>query len=445
VLTATGVGVTPFVTKVGSTYHLFDGFQTIQRFTSSDGITWAQADANVFTKTNIIYFAPVIQVAGTWYAYYSVSTGVNLSTVGYATASAITGPWTDHGTIITNGFYGIQQIFNIDGKYHAWGQSVNSSKQSSKPSIDPGEGMRMESTDLINWTNPINSIHHSHMAGDYNGVNASEVPGFMIEINGIATMMYQVNQDDAIVTAKSIFQFAVATAPSSIANILTAKEDAVQQVATDPFTRGAGGLGANWATPSGVTGLQIASSGIVQAGTTGVNCVSYYSGAAFSGSQYSEFTLLALTSNLYAASPVVYQQASGLNCYYASFTGATGTLATVTVRKLVAGASTVLTPAVAFTPNVNDVFRLMVYPGNDGFNVITLFQNGFLVAQGQDYSNTYTSGSPGALIFATTTLANAQISSWAGGNANVIPAYNRGAGTTGDMLIDNRICTRLWG
>jgi hypothetical protein len=427
VLSASGVGWTPFVIKSGGTYYLFDGGGTVQLYTSSDGISWALNNSSLFTKTNLVYFAPLIDIAGTWYAFYSDFSGYPPVT-GYATASALTGPWTDGGNIASlNGLYGIQKIWQINGTYYAWGQSVNPNAQSTKPGIDPGEGLRMQSASITSgWTNPVNSIHHDSQVCGVNGVDSSCVPGALLDLNGKAAMIYQVNQDDAIATTKSIFQLAIATAPTSVENLVLYGEDAVQQTATDSFARSAGSLGANWTTPTSAGSLKIASSGIVEASATATNSIAFYNAASFGTAQYSEIVVPVLSASGNYVSPLVYAQSSGVNGYYALIQGPTGTKATVVIRKVVNGTATAIGPTVAFTPNTSNKYRLMVYQGSDGFNVLSFFQGGYLVAQVQDYSNAFTSGSPGIFISAGT-LADAQISSWAGGNANVIPNYPSGS------------------
>jgi hypothetical protein len=105
-----------------------------------------------------------------------------------------------------------------------------------------------------------------------------------------------------------------------------------------------------------------------------------------------------------------------------------GTQASAGLVKWLNGSSKSLGVAgYTFTPQVGDVFRLSVVTGSDGFPVLSVYQNGFLLYEVQDYVSPITSGAPGFYFYATDAIAQTQISKWAGGNANVIPNYPSGS------------------
>ncbi len=72
-----------------------------------DGVidSWAAArmkklDPNVVAANVRIGQPCIIKIDNVWHLYYSVSAGGKASTIGYATASSLNGPWEDHGEVV---------------------------------------------------------------------------------------------------------------------------------------------------------------------------------------------------------------------------------------------------------------------------------------------------------------------------------------------------------
>ena len=124
-------------------------------------------------------------------------------------------------------------------------------------------------------------------------------------------------------------------------------------------------------------------------------------------------------------SPMVLASTTALTDYEGWIASPTATRdAAAAIYKRVAGTATQIGPTASVTPAVGDVWRLSVFTGSDGFPVLSLFQNGYLVLQVQDSSSTpITSGNPGIAAYSSLAIGDAQISLWAGGNANVTPNY----------------------
>jgi hypothetical protein len=420
------------VVKLASTYYMVtqaDGGGNLQLYSSSDGISWSVVSSNILSpgtagqwdNASFYTFAAPVLFNGTWYLFYNgLPSGSTNYNTGVATASAITGPYTKSGSNPL--FVGVPTTpVQVGSTWYMWCPTGPTASQGATSNSDPSNGVRHSSTDLINWSISSVSVHNGDFVEGINTLNAGIYPNCILDISGKATMYVTSAPLDTL--AAPYYQISAAQASVPIAKLVTAKEDAVIQLGSDNFARAAGGLGGSWTTPGSTTGLQIASSGVVEAGTTNTNCVSYFNGS-FAAAQYAEVTLLTLGTGSYLASPTVYQQSSGLNCYYATVISNTGALHTVTINKFVSGASTAISPAVGFTQTVGDVLRLAVYPGNDGYNVLCFYQNGHLIVQTQDPLNVFTSGNPGAIMFAVSTIGNAQISAWAGGNANSLPTYS---------------------
>ena len=225
-------------------------------------------------------------------------------------------------------------------------------------------------------------------------------------------------------TTPHVYQIGLAIASANIASIITANEDGVTQLATDGFPT-PGALSGNWTVPTGAGVPVISSAATVNPTLTATASYACYTGTSFSNDQYSEVTLKTLTaaSSDYAF-PIVRCATGAKTFYQAVMTATMGSATTISIDKIVSGTESSLSslpvPGVTFsmTPQVGDVIRLSAVG-----NILSVFQNGFLIGQVQDYASTISSGSPGIGLFASSNVTHAQISAWAGGNAGTTPSY----------------------
>lgn len=433
--------LTPAVIKNGSTYNLYAqpgasaGTGTFALFTSSDGVNWTLISSTVlglgtaglWDSSHLWSFAPVAIIAGTWYALYSA--GMNgaayYNSVGLATSpDGVT--WTKYvsNPVLQNAYAG-QAFTKVGSTWYWWFGTCQLGRGGALPTLDPNECTRYQTTNFINWTNPVKSIHCSQL---FEGVNSNVGQSYFnsfIDINGKAYGYTTSSENDS--TSPVLYQIGLAVAPVPIASVILQNEDAAQQTNVDLFTSGLGDLSANWTTPTGGTKFQIVSGNLVQASALAVTCNMCYTGGTFSANQYSEITLATLSDNLVFSTPAVRMATNTQNFYQVDIQGPTGTASpSCQIFRTVAGANTSVGPAVQITPQVGDVYRLSVINGSDGFPVLSFFQNGYLILQVQDYSTSaLTTGFPGmaAYVGGGSNLTHAQISLWAGGNAGVIPAY----------------------
>jgi hypothetical protein len=452
--------VDPLIIKVGSTYYLYTtppgttgvgGTGNFTQYSSTDGVTWTQQATNMlglggsgaWDESAIYFLQPVTISAGTWYALYtgsSVASPTHFS-IGLATSTdGVT--WTRYGgnpvlTYVVAGtllgsVVNSAAIVNIGGTWFMWCEQGQPGRGSAND-LDPTETVRYQSTDLIHWTNPVHSIHNTQMYESLNNPNGQAYPNAIIDIGGKAHMYCTCTPSDA--APPHVYQIGLAIGPAPIADIVLFNEDAAPQVASDAFPT-PGALSGNWTVPTGAGVPVISSAATVNPTLTATASYACYTGQSFSNDQYSEVTLKTLTASVSDYAFPIVRCATGAKTFYQAVMTATMNMpATISIDKIVAGVesslSSVPVPGSTFalTPEVGDVIRLSVIG-----NVLSVYLNGFLVGQIQDYASTIASGNPGIGLFAASNVTHAQISSWAGGNAGVIPTYPT-AGQVGAFLV----------
>lgn len=422
------------VFKNGSTYYMYcqasgaSGSGTMQVFTSSDGISWAQqtpsqtiglGGVGAWDHGSFYNIITVVISNGTWYGFYNGNNGGAFST-GFATSTDGINWVKSASNPVISSVLTAGAIALVNGTYYQWGSSHQTGQGAS--TLDPYDTVRYSSTNLTSWTLSSHSVHHSQLFESLNAGTGGIVPAGIATVGNKTYLWANSAPNDG--AAPQVSQISLAIAPAVIASLVTAPEDGTSQIAVDPFTSGAGNLSPNWVTPTGSTKLQIVSGPFVEATTLGAINQMCYTGSVFNANQYSEITLHAATNVNQFLCPTVRAQIGSDSCYFASIKGPLGSSNPSTdITARVNGVNTQIGPLYTLTPSVGDVFRLSVITGSDGFPVLSLFQNGFLILQVQDTTNALTSGFPGMLMLSATSLSNNQISSWAGGNANVIPTY----------------------
>lgn len=433
------------VIKNGSTYNGYRSFGAgaSAAYTSTNGLSWTLQNATALSlgttgawdATAIFYMFPVSIISGTWSALYTGVNSSGVSALGLATSSdginwtkSASNPvlsaspwhaWTSYAIAL------------INGVYYLWCQGEQPGQASSETG-NPTDTIRYQSTDLVHWAKSSNPAPwHTQLSETVNGVIGQCIPNSIIQV-GSQTFLYTTSSTEDN-PGPAAYQISLAIAPLPITKLIALSEDGVSQIATDSFTNGAGPLSANWTTQSGLNAPQIVSGPFVEPAALTTNAGACYTGATFTPNQYSECTIHALGATSFI-NPCVRMSTGSSTRYEADINGATGTRQTaIGVFRFVNGVSTQIGPLIACTPAVGDIFRLSVTTKTDDNTVLlSLFQNGFLIYQAQDFSSSaLTSGSPGFTCFATTALTNSQMSLWSGGNANVIPNF---AGMIDGML-----------
>lgn len=432
------------VNWVGSTAYMWGqsspGSNEPNFFTSTDGVTWTNHGACTGLSVagySCYSICGLVIISGTYYGLFGALNISNSSAPVTFLATSTDGlTWTlqNSGNPVANTFCGCN-LFVLNGTYYMPGTSNQPGQNApAAANFDPVCAVLYQSTDLVNWSISSPIIQNSLISDALNNPDGGCAPLCMVNVNGTAYLYYQGSPADA--TAPQDYQCMLATAPvgASLANIVKFSQTGLSQVASDAFTNGPGPLSSNWTTPSWSVGaLQIVSGPFVEANiTSGSRCTALYTGASFGRNQYSQVTIQTLAGTVgdqFINLLVLAQNGSQQTAYYAQIPCPTGTQTSsinFQIQKVVNGTPTTLsgtTTPIQITPHVGDIFMFSVVQGSDGSNILTIFQNGIQVLMAQDFSSPLASGLPGMQINAKT-LANAQISAWAGGNANVIPTYS---------------------
>jgi hypothetical protein len=308
-------------------------------------------------------------------------------------------------------------IQEVNGTYYMW--FFGSTPGMDGNLLNPGEGVRYQTTDFIHWTNPVHSVHRSQQ---YEGVNFANGQVFPNGIFGVGNTTYMVIQN-ATCDGSTIqgYQLSLATTDIPLTALVTTKEDGTVQTVTDPFTSGLGALSANWTTAPGMSALNIVTGPYVQTTANITSCGAVYTATSFDNDQYCEVVVQSLVAGSNFIVPMVRCSASVATRYQVNITSSLAVL-----YSSLSGVTTQIGGPVSFTPVAGDVLRLTVVG-----NVLTLTQNGFTVFRIVDYYNSITTGKPGFSEYTTGAPANAQISSFAAGNADAIYSISGSAGVAG--------------
>jgi Glycosyl hydrolases family 43 len=419
----------PRIFKNGSTYYLYtSAFPTasqIDQYTSTNGTTWTLAHSAVFTRgtsgawdaASVNYFSVMAIIGGTWYAIYS---GLNSSSqfgVGIATSTDGQGAvWTRSGSnpVLLN-FGPPDGVHQVGGTYYAWMAKANPGQSGTFSGV--AQICRLQSTDLVNWTNSVVSIQPDNA---FEGINTAGSEASTPSVVAVGSNTY-IFYSTATTDAAEEYQIALAVAPYSISQIVTQAEyfAGQSQQAADNFQRANGGLGANWTTITGRTAPQIVSDAVQPFALSSVSAAFYNAVPFTSNSQYSSITNAVLSTTASVIEAVVMASSSQDSYYVFAVVGINATQTTASLQKFVSGSGTTLI-STTITPQVGDVYEVS-YSGG----YLSAYQNGSLILQIPD--STFSSGSPGIVVFcASGSAANAQIDAFSAGNVAAFLAPNAG-------------------
>jgi hypothetical protein len=425
------------VFKFGSTYYLYAiaaAGTSCAVYTSTNKISWTLQNASVITTgaggtwdaSQIYNFTVVDNITGTWYAIYSAQNATGVGAMGLATSPDLIN-WTKYGSNpVYTGIFGSAPPLKIGGVYYLWGTGWPLGADVGEFNVDPGESIRIQSTNLINWTNLIHSFGNNQFV---EGVNANGVGlAFWNSIVQVGNQTYGY-YDTGPTDGTGFWQAALAIAPAPPSTLVAFKEDATVAVGSDNFS----GTLSKWTTQAGASTLQIVG-GKLEASATNTACSMVFTGANFGPNHYSEFTIATMSASTSHLQATVRAIVGAFTCYVLGLAGPTGSqrLGGINIYKTVAGTNYIIAAAApAVTPQVGDVFRLMVTTGPNGNPILSGYQNGYLLIEVEDPGLVggppLTAGGPGMYIFESVALGNSQVSAWGGGNASQLPyASNQG-------------------
>ena len=410
----------PNIIKVGGTYYLYCqslsavGTGDMALYTAPDGVNFTQQSTTVLAlgtagawdSTNIYSLVPVyVDGGGTWYFLYS---GTHSTTLGLGLATSTDGKTLTKyaGNPVATGIWAATPLL-INNIWYMWSGSSQPGQESGANFFDPVETVRSSSPDLISWTTKItHSLHRTQFdegVNQANGASGFSYADAVIQVGNQTFMYYDGGPGDIV---GGIWQINLAIAPAPPSSLILFGEDGTTPIASDSFPS-SGALSPNWTVPTGAGVPKIVSAGAVEPTLLSTASYACYTGAGVvSSNQYSEVVLKTLTSNgADYAFPIVLCATNALTFYQAALTATLGGAATVTLGKMIAGSQTNFPATVRLTPQANDTIRLSVVFNSNGNPVLSLFQNGFLILQYVDESNSITTGYPGMALYASNVIA----------------------------------------
>ncbi len=437
----------PTIFKHLGTYYLFgipSAGSTSALYTSSDGVTFTLQNASVLVaggagtwdSGGIFQLTVADIISGTWYALYTgfaVIGGKNVGAVGLATSPDGIN-WTKYlgtgGPVIING--SAQCSVKVNGTYYVWLNWVPYDKSIGTAYAlgQPTDIWRIQSNDLINWSNAVPSLPRSFLGEGVSVVDGQTGNPWLVVGTNSVYMFYFGSNRAAGGDPATNFKFMLATSSIGIAQLVASNEGILSspQLAIDMFNRAdenplAGGT--NWGvlTGTGEFGALKLASGLVQPISTSTWGLEVYKGIVWPNDQYAECILNANTGTtrfnllqIRAAAGATGQNNYVILCANANL----GVSQQMNIQKNVNGAGTSLSTFTA-TPRVFDVWRLEAKG-----TTLNAYQNGVLVSTVVDA--TFASGQPGMQMFNDTATASSSISAWEGGNASAagLPAIPNG-------------------
>jgi len=457
----------PQMTKIGSTYYLYDATAAgpIGAYTASamnGPYTLQNANAIVRTQTwetnggfNFIGQLNIAgQIAGTYYGYYSAFKPDNQYSIGQATSTDLIN-WTKNNAanpVITYGTPGSLDFHLINNVYYGWTQIVQPGIPNNNNFSIPSDVCRFSSTSPAGPFTPL-PVCASYRTTTPEGVGTVKgqwADPCLVEANGNVYIYTSIAVDGS--TAATQVGCALAS-NTTIANLIAGYEGMfnipipwgtsttplqLSTLATDTFQRAdANPIGGNWTqlyTGASFSPSQLASN-TIEGSVAGNNSDSYWNAISWPNDQWVSIKVAALTdANCYAginlrSTPGAFASANGYRIYVK---GPFGVGAKYAITKYVNGTFSNLVAETTLTVSANDIITVSVIG-----NQISFYQNGNLITTLSDSSQT--SGQAGVLNVpsAGAGVAGSRISSFSGGGTQVPLLPSTGAAF--DILFKGRL------
>jgi hypothetical protein len=145
-----------------------NGFTSVNRYTSTDGVHWTLTNSGVLTVGSAgawddsqIYNMQIVQAIGNnWTSVYGGNRVTNILNSGFATSTDAGVTWTKNpaNPIIKN--FSSAQVLKVNGVWYAWGDVTIYGAPSAGFEF-PTTFARTSSLDLVNWTTPVQSLSPS--------------------------------------------------------------------------------------------------------------------------------------------------------------------------------------------------------------------------------------------------------------------------------------------
>jgi Chitobiase/beta-hexosaminidase C-terminal domain len=422
--------------KNGSTYWVsLTGATSIAVFTSTDGVVWTLRNANALTataaweNTKVWQLNVVDVVNGTWYGTYSGGDSGNYFTSWFEGVATSTDGinWTKGTNNPVMAFPASNYMWLKSGsKYYGWSQIATDYQN-----LDGYTPIGRVSASNPGGPFTLNSspTYYSTIVNEFVGHTADNVDDpSVLQVAGTPTNgMYLYCTKTLNGAAGGII---LAIAPNVTLAQLVAGYEGVRNVpfdlsdlnlntqASDNFTRSnANPIGGNW-TPTVAGNTSQIASNLVEPSAITNNNDSYWNGFTWDNDQWARVTVTTCAANS-AVGVSLRQSTSGADtCYRFIWVGTLGTSGTFFIQKRIAGVLTNLQSG-PLTLNVGDTIQGAVIGTN-----LWMYQNRRIVNTAPLTDSSITSGSGGFAVTAVTTVTNAQVSSFVGGNfqdAGLVP------------------------
>lgn len=448
--------------KYGTTYYLYAnpgwGGTAIKAYTCTDGTgtnftlqnstALVSGSGGAWDSAGLEQLGVAAVVSGTWYGYYTgwdsafvgYLSGLATSTDGLTWASDSGNPIAalDAGTLANGQPYlgsGNFTFAKVGATYYTWSQTATTSFPGSLTVAFnlPSDIMRWSAPAANGPWTPLGTLtYYRTVASEGVGDGLGQVadPSIVFAL-GNAYLFYTAVANGTIEATTGVINAAIATGTTpaqlvssyeGVRNVPIAVNPSLNLnvLASDDFLRAdANPIGGNWSpfqSSPGYTTAQLLSHAF--ASSTVANSDSFWNALSWANDQWSQITVGVCAASSTVGIDLRASTSGALNVYRLFWTGSTGSPGTWTIQTVVSGS---YDPRLSgtLTVNVGDTLTGVVVGTN-----IMFYWNGLLLGILSDSS--VGSGAPGALVNPTTSVSNATITSWSGGNFKDAPTIAAG-------------------
>jgi hypothetical protein len=438
----TGTALYPKVSKISGTYYLYIGTGPISAWTSTDGVTFTEQNANAIVvggagawdSKEVYQLGIAGQIAGTWYAYFGALSTGGLTTDNYSGVATSTDliHWTKSPSNPVILFSSGNWVFTpeINGAYYGFSQALYTTVN--LPQFTAIFAITSTSpagpwTEISSGGNPVPNYYLAAPEDFGEGTGGGATTTFQcgdpsIVFDGTNSWFFYTESTAGQATgtnAAIAYNTTLAQLVSTYIGVIGAPISGspainLDQLGSDPGTgTNANPIGGNWTQLASGGGFGPAQrlSNLIEAATVDT-ADSYWNALTWADDQWSQITVAACSASSFIG-VILRANTSGVaSAYRVIWTGTLGSPGTWHIQTLINGVATNIQSGTGVTVNVGDT----IMGACNGPN-IWFYWNGILL--GTVVDSTFTSGAAGFMLLPVTSVSNAQISAWSGGSFRV--------------------------